>query len=44
MSSYSLCDFSEDTGVGGLFGSTRLFLYLIAKDLLFPFNYTDYML
>lgn len=29
MSSYSLCDFSEDTGVGGLFGSTRLFLYLV---------------
>lgn len=29
MSSYSLCDFREDTGVGGLFGSTRLFLYLV---------------
>ena len=44
MSSYCPCGYSEDAGVGGLFGSTRLFLYLIAKDLLFPFNYTDYML
>ena len=31
MSSYSLCDFSEETGVGGLFGSTRLF-YLDAMQ------------
>ena len=35
MSSFRPYGLSEDTGVGGLFGSTRLFLYLIANDRLF---------